>query len=219
MSSERSMMRWWLASFLLLGFISAALLLWPSQPVVPNIQGAVLPQPKLLKNIALINHHGEGLKESDFTGRWHLVSYGFTHCPDICPTLLSDLKRFQTLLESEPAYRDIQVWFYTVDPQRDSVAALKNYVPWFDPRFIGVRARDPDAAKGFEESLGINASVSGVPGDEDYQVNHGFLLFLIDEQAQLRAALSPTRTRQGQQFFEPEQVLKDYLALRAWVGE
>ena len=197
--------------------LGATAFFWPPTKPVPDIQGAVLPSPKPLPDFLLIDHTGQPVSADVFAGQWHLVSYGFTHCPDVCPTLLSDLAQFNKSLQREKRFKDLQVWFYTVDPLRDNTAALANYVPWFDKSFVGIRAPDREAARRFERSLGIQASVSGSP-ENDYQISHGFRLFLLDDEGRLRAALEPTRTREGQQFFESPVLLKDYLALRDWVA-
>ncbi len=211
----------WLFGALLLALSLAAGLYWlaPQPAAVPPIQGAVLPTPKPLPDFTLQNHRGDKVTASSFADGWHLVSYGFTHCPDVCPTLLADLDRFQSLLDESGHFKDLTIWFYSIDPARDSVEALANYVPWFDARFIGLRADDALQARRFEQALGMTATISGTLGEEDYQVAHGFRLYLLDGQGQLRAALAPTRNRAGQQFYEPQVLLEDYLALRRWVQE
>lgn len=202
---------------LLLSFAAALSILGSPQEVAPPIQGAVLPTPKRLAEFQLRDHSGGLVDRSSFQQQWHLVSYGFTYCPDVCPTLLADLSRFQSLLDEQGEFSDLKIWFYSIDPARDSVEALANYVPWFDSDFVGLRADDAKQAQSFERSLGIRATITGTVGNEDYQVAHGFRLYLIDESGRLRAALAPTRMRDGREFYEPEVLLKDYLALRDWV--
>lgn len=203
--------------------LAASFLLWPQHSGPPNIQGAVLATPKPLPEVQLNDHNGKQITPQDFGNSWLLVSYGFTHCADICPTLLADLARFRKLLEQNPKYENLQIVFYTIDPQRDSEAQLAAYVPWFDTRFIGWRSPDPENAKRFEQSLGMSAFVQASEqiGElenkpENYQVAHGFRLYLIDDKARLRASLAPSSERDGSKYYQPERLLKDYLALRRW---
>ena len=204
---------------LALALVAALYVLAPQQAAVPSIQGAVLPSPKTLPTFQLRNHRGDAVTADSFRKGWHLVSYGFTHCPDVCPTLLADLDRFQSLLDETGRFTDLTIWFYSVDPARDSVVALANYVPWFDPRFVGLRAEDAEQAQRFEQGLGIHATITGTLGEADYEVAHGFRLYLLDAEGQLRAALAPTRNRAGQQYYEPPVLLEDYLALRRWADK
>ncbi|AKH68232.1 uncharacterized protein SCO1/SenC/PrrC, involved in biogenesis of respiratory and photosynthetic systems [Spongiibacter sp. IMCC21906] len=216
-----------LPALLLSLLLIAGFLLWPRHSGPPNIQGAVLATPKPLPEVQLINHEGKKTTPQNFKHRWLLIAYGFTHCADICPTLLSELAQFRKLLEQNPKYEDLQVIFYTVDPQRDSAEQLAAYVPWFDQRFIGWRAANPENAKRFEQSLGITAFIEfnddadAPPSNQNnpldnYQVAHGFRLYLIDPKAQLRATFSPSSDRDGSKYYEPQRLLQDYLALRRW---
>ena len=167
----------------------------------------------------LINTNGQTVTDKDIITEPSLVYFGYTYCPDVCPTLLADLDRFQSLLDETGRFTDLTIWFYSVDPARDSVVALANYVPWFDPRFVGLRAEDAEQAQRFEQGLGIHATITGTLGEADYEVAHGFRLYLLDAEGQLRAALAPTRNRAGQQYYEPPVLLEDYLALRRWADK
>jgi len=194
----------------------------------PDVNGAVLAAPLALPSFELRNHRGELVNKADFFGRWQLISYGYTQCPDICPTMLSSLAGFQKLLDKEKQFKDLQVQFYSIDPEHDSIEKLANYVPWFDGRFIGLRADDPAQAAIFERSMGLQsyrmdeaelASVNVAAKLSGPEIAHGFRLYLLDEQARLRASLAPISTRDGSKYYEAEALLKDYLALRQWFAK
>ena len=191
----------------------------------PDVNGAVLATPLALPSFELRNHRGELVHKLDFLGRWQLISYGYTQCPDICPTMLSSLAGFLKLLDKEAQFDDLQVQFYSIDPEHDSIEKLANYVPWFDGRFIGLRADDPAQAAIFERSMGLQSYRNGEPelanGDvaansNSPEIAHGFRLYLLDDQARLRASLAPISARDGSKYYEAEALLKDYLALRQW---
>lgn len=198
---------------------SALIILWPQGPAPPAIQGALLPTPKPLPDFRLTDHHGQPFTQHDLKGRWHLISYGFTHCPDICPTTLFELADFRRQLEKHGQYTDLQILFYTIDPERDTFTQLADYVPWFHDTFIGLRAGDPTQADLFQTSLGLTARVTPSNDPAEYQVAHGMRLYLLDSQGQYRASLEPTRDRDGTQYYEPERLLADYLALRNWADQ
>ncbi|GGX58498.1 SCO family protein [Saccharospirillum salsuginis] len=199
--------------------ISALIMLWPQGPAPPNIQGAILPTPKPLSAFRLTDHQGQPFTHTDLNGDWHLISYGFTHCPDICPTTLFELAEFRRQLEEHGRFTDLQVLFYTIDPIRDTRAKLADYVPWFHDTFIGLRANNQTQADAFQTNLGLTAQVSPSDDPADYDVAHGMRLYLIDSQGRYRASLEPTKDRDGSQYYEPERLLEDYLALRSWSNQ
>ncbi len=201
---------------------STVFILWPRGPEPPAIQGAILPNPISMPPFQLTSHRGEIVTEHSLNGQWHLISYGFTHCPDICPTTLYELAEFQKQLNAGRKYNDLRILFYTIDPGRDTQETLAQYVPWFHESFIGLRTDDTTQAQRFEKSLGITARVQ--PADDpsnspsNYQVAHGMRLYLLDAQGRYRASLTPTKDRDGSQYYQPQRVLQDYLALRRWAA-
>ena len=86
---------------------------------------------------SLMDHHGAPFTRDALTNRWTLIFFGFTHCPDICPTTLAELAELKAQLVDTEA-NDLQVVMLTVDPARDTPARLTDYVPYFHPDFLGV---------------------------------------------------------------------------------
>ncbi len=102
-------------------------------------------------NFSLINHDGRSVTELDYAGKWQLVFFGFTHCPDICPTTLAYMGTVLDVLGSKADH--VAPLFVTVDPQRDTAELLKEYVAAFHPRLIGLtgsEAQVADAAEAFK---------------------------------------------------------------------
>ncbi len=203
--------------------VTLVLLKRPAAP--PQIQGVLLPQPRELPNFRLLDHHNHEFTNDDFKGSWHLVSYGFTTCPDICPTTLSQLTSVARRLQ-EQGHSDLRVVFYSVDHRRDTVAQMASYVPFFHPDFIGLTHLDDsdNPHLPFEQGLGIVAQLLPAtgpdidPADNEYEVLHGVTLFLINPQGELQAIFEPQSTKTGPQSFDPDTVLRDYLAIRHYLG-
>jgi protein SCO1/2 len=218
---------------MLAGFIVAnaaialvvAIVLFNRPATAPAIQGVLLPHARALPDFELLDHHNRVFTKADLQGRWHLVSYGFTTCPDICPTTLSQLAAVRKELKAK-GHADLHVLFYTVDHRRDTVAQMASYVPFFDPEFIGLTHLD-DADNPhlpFEQGLGIVAQLlpatgPGVdPASNEYQVVHGVKLFLVNPQGELQAIFEPDEDRSGIHSFTPETIERDYLAIRQYLG-
>lgn len=217
-----------LAGFLLVNAALAAvayLTLSNRPPQPPLIQGVLLHEGRSLAPFELLTHNNERFDNNDLLGQWHIVSYGFTTCPDICPTTLSQLVTVDRALEETPD-KALNVLFYSVDHRRDTVQQMASYVPFFDPDFVGLTHLDnPDNPHlPFEQSLGIMAKLvptedagGGISGN-DYEVNHGVTLFLINPRGELQAIFEPDEVAPGVYHFDPETVLSDYLAIRRYLG-
>jgi protein SCO1/2 len=95
--------------------VSAALLSRPMPP--PSITGVLIPDSLALKEFSLVDHNNREFTRQNLLGRWHIVSYGYTHCPDICPTTLTTLAQVAHNIEKDQAYTDVQFVFYSVDPR------------------------------------------------------------------------------------------------------
>lgn len=217
-----------LAGFTLanLTILLTAFLLYTNRSASPPlIQGVLLPEGRDIAQFSLLSHHNEPFTNEDLLGRWHLVSYGFTTCPDICPTTLSRLVNVSHALE-EQGHSDLNVLFYSVDHRRDTVAQMASYVPYFHPDYIGLTHIDEadNHHLPFEQSLGIvaqlipNLSPEAAADPNDYQVSHGVTLFLINPDGKLQAIFEPGEAAPNVPDFEPEQVLQDYLAIRDYLG-
>jgi len=210
-----------------LALIIIATAVWLNKPnTPPQIQGVLLPEGRQLQHFSLLDHHNQNFTNRELLGKWHLVSYGFTTCPDVCPTTLSTLAVLSDRLATDA--EDIPtVLFYTVDHRRDTVSQMASYVPFFDEQFIGLTHLD-DAENPhlpFEDSLGIFAMLT--PADEvkegeftdEYQVSHGVTLFLINPAGQLQAIFEPGEDMHGIKVFDAEQIQRDYLAVRDYLAQ
>ncbi|MEW6512690.1 MAG: SCO family protein [Pseudomonadota bacterium] len=133
------------------------------------------------------DHRGSRLASADFRGKAVVVFFGYTQCPDICPTTLSAMKETMHLLGSEGDR--LQVLFVTVDPERDTQTILAEYVPWFDPRFIGLRA-DPDTTRTAAQAFKVfYAKVAGSAA-LGYSIDHTAESYAYDPQGRLRLKIA-----------------------------
>ena len=147
-------------------------------PSEMKINGAYLFEtPRNIGNFELIDHKGEAFTPAWFNGGWTLVFFGFTTCPDVCPTTMSFLNEFLGQLEGTEA-SDTRVVMVTVDPARDTVEQLAGYVPYFNPDFIGVTG---DFLEIHKLATALNTPFRKVPGQgENYQVDHSSNVVLIN---------------------------------------
>ncbi len=144
-----------------------------------KINGAyVFDTPRALPDFELTDHTGSVFDQAALQNRWSLVFFGFTHCPDICPTTLSELGQFIKLLDGLPEREDTRVVMVTVDPARDGVEQLAQYMPYFHPDFVGVTGEFLDIHR---FATALNTPFRKVPGQgENYQVDHSANLVLIN---------------------------------------
>jgi len=134
------------------------------------------------REINLTDHNGKPRTLADFRGKVVTVFFGFTHCPDVCPTTLAEMA--QVVKELGPDADKLQVLFITVDPERDTPQVLKQYVPSFHPSFLGLHG-DLEAtrrvAKEFKVYFQKQPARNG-----GYSVDHGAGTFILDREGRLR---------------------------------
>ena len=155
-----------------------------------QIEGLLWPDPPRLSSFDLIDHRGDPFTADDMRGRWSLVFFGFTNCPDICPTTLDTLAHAYPRLAANAAFRDKgQVVFVSVDPERDTQAHIAQYVTYFNPAFIGVTAAVV-ALKALARDLGVLFMQVPQAGGA-YTVDHSAGIFVIDPELRLVSVLTP----------------------------
>jgi protein SCO1/2 len=136
------------------------------------------------KDFSLVDPDGKVRTLADFKGKVVVMFFGYTQCPDVCPTTLTEMQQVMTILG--PQSDKVQVLFVTVDPQRDTAAILKQYVPAFDPRFLGLRPADDAALEKVAKDFKIYyKKVLGIsPGS--YTMDHTAGSYAFDPEGRLR---------------------------------
>lgn len=135
----------------------------------------------------LVDHNGQAVSEADFAGKFMLIYFGFTHCPDFCPTELQIMGNAMDELGAEGA--QVVPIFITVDPERDTPESIKDYVAAFHPRMIGLTgslAQVEAAAKAYKVYFKKQPGPGGEAGD-DYQVDHTVFVYLMGPDGALRS--------------------------------
>jgi protein SCO1/2 len=136
------------------------------------------------KDFSLVDPDGKVRTLADFKGKVVVMFFGYTQCPDICPTTLTEMQQVMSLLG--PQSDKVQVLFVTVDPERDTAAILKQYVPAFDPRFLGLRPADDAALEKVAKDFKIY--YKKVPGTSpgSYTMDHTAGSYAFDPEGRLR---------------------------------
>lgn len=190
----------------------AVLLLWHARPSAraPAFDPAqqrlsaatVLDDKQQLPRFSLVRH-GDPFDNTNLQGRWTLLYFGYTFCPDVCPTALLLLKELKVAV-SRQGLPVPQVVLVSVDPQRDTPETLRNYTAAFDPEFVGVTGDDATLA-GLVKHLGVHYLRHESGGKPNYVVDHSSAIYLIDPGGRLKAVFSPPQ--------ELQRMLGDYAKL------
>jgi protein SCO1/2 len=138
--------------------------------------------------LRLTDHNGKARSLADFRGKVVVVAFGFTHCPDVCPTMLADLAAAVKELGEEGSR--VQVLFVTVDPQRDKPDLLREYVPAFHPAFLGLTG-DEAALAQVRKDFNVYAAVREAKSPGAYTVDHSAQMFVFDAGGRIRLVVPP----------------------------
>ena len=161
-------------------FVLALVGCGPRQPSFKNtdVTGA-----DCCRNFHLTDHNGKTRTLADFRGKAVVIFFGYTQCPDVCPTTLLEMKAVLQQLGAEA--QRVQMLFVTVDPERDTRELLANYVPAFDPSFLGLYGDLEETAKTAKEFRVFYQKRAGsTPGN--YTVDHTAGSYVFDPQGRVR---------------------------------
>lgn len=155
----------------------------------PTLAKATLLEPaRPLPSMAFIDQQGQPFGPERLRGHWSILFFGFTSCPDVCPTTLALLAQVEKQLTDLPAGRRPHIVLVSVDPQRDTPERLARYVQSFSPTFTGVTG-EQQAVHEFALRMGVPVAISSLP-DGNYTVDHSAAIFVIDPSGALRALSS-----------------------------
>ena len=158
------------------------------------LAGTWLPQPRPVADFHLRDARGQSISLAALRGRTSLVFFGFTHCPDLCPTTLALLAQIRGQVRPTP-----QIVFVSLDPERDTPSELARYLAAFnsansvDPEFIGITGAVPDI-KAMAGNFGVAFNKLPLPGG-DYMIDHSGTIFVLDGNAAIRAVFTPPFAR------------------------
>lgn len=167
----------------------------------------VLPDPRVITDFMLTDQRSQAFALADLHGKWSLIFFGFTHCPDVCPGTLFELRKVNESLQQqlETNIKKPQILFVSVDPERDTPAKLEQYLAYFDPGFIGLTAEHAQLLP-LTRQLGIAYFVEEhEPGAAQYDVAHSASILLTDPQGRLYGAFPAPHAA--------EKIVADLLAI------
>lgn len=177
-----AMMRRWLL-FVGVGLVAGALGLLAARalqtPAAPEIPGFLWPQPRSVPEFSLDGGDGKPFDLARLENRWTFLFFGYTYCPDVCPTTLAEMREVMTTLRENNAAEGVQVAFVSVDPARDTRERLADYVGYFDPEFLSASAAD-ERLVSFTRALGAIYQIGEADADGKYDVDHTASILLVD---------------------------------------
>lgn len=158
-----------------------------AQQEAPTFKGSDIRSAEFGGPLLLRDHRGQPRSLADFRGRVVVLFFGYTHCPDVCPTTLSDMAAAFKLLGPERAAQ-VQVLFVTVDPERDTPELLGQYVPYFHPDFLGLHGTSEEVARAAKDfRIVYRRHVEA--GASDYLIDHTAGSYVLDRAGRLRLFL------------------------------
>lgn len=194
------------------GGIALWQLIFARGPVTPppGLEAVILPEPKTIAPFNLTDQHGNPYGEEQLKGHWSFVFFGYTHCPDICPTTLVTLGNVSKGLEQEPiSGEDTRFILVSVDPKRDRPDHLRGYLEYFDPKFVGITGKK-EQIDNLVRQVGAVYMFEGDTSGDEYIVNHSATIYLIDPEGRFYARISPPHS--------PERIIESYRRIRGFHG-
>lgn len=193
------MARWRiLCGVVLLGLLAGC----SPKPAAQTFVGTDITGAALGSGLQLTDHQGHARSLQDFRGKLVVLFFGYTHCPDVCPTTMDDLAKAMKLLGNQR--RQVQVLFVTLDPERDTVPVLAQYVPAFDRDFLGLTGTQQQI-EATAAQFKVYAQKQPVAGKSGYTIDHSAGCYVFDQQGRPRLYL-----HFGQQ---PRDIAHDLLQL------
>ena len=136
-----------------------------------------------------LNNQGDQLySKNDLKNQWTILFFGYTNCPDVCPTTIFKLGQIKQQMSKELPNLNLQILFITLDPERDSTERLKEYLGFFDPSMTGLTG---EITKIVELTSNLSVFFQRINKEDGYDFNHTASIFLINPKAQLKASFSP----------------------------
>ncbi|HHJ17456.1 MAG TPA: SCO family protein [Gammaproteobacteria bacterium] len=195
--------------FLFWVLLMAAVFFWmlPGKVNPPELQGVLRPEPRPLHAFELTDQHRQPFNLERLKNKWSFVFFGYTYCPDICPTTLSTLTGVVKQLQTDPqGLSNIQVVFVSVDPRRDTPEVLESYLKYFNPAFLGITGAQ-QAIDSLTRQFGAGYMLEPETPSGEYLVNHTSSIFLVDPHGQLLASFSPPH--------DPDTIVEQFRQIRA----
>ncbi len=161
----------------------------PKQAAFRNLEGVDMSSADFAKDFSLLDTEGQRRTMADYKGKIVLIFFGFTQCPDVCPTALMRAVEIKEQLGEDGD--KLQVLFISIDPERDTPELLRVYMQAFDPGFVALRPTQEELAKTASD---FKVFYQKVPTGSSYTMDHSALTYVYDTQGKLQIALRHTQT-------------------------
>lgn len=166
------------------------------------------PQERALAEFSITQHNGTEFNNSSLANKWTLAFVGYTYCPDICPVTLAEINTAYPQLQALQSANPLQVLFLSVDPKRDTIERLNEYISYFNPDFVG--ATGPHAQLfPLVRSMGMMYSLSESTDDPNYLVDHSASIVVINPQGNVVGRFKPKHVPGELAISDMEQVIAD----------
>lgn len=170
----------------------------------------LLPEFKPLPEFSLVDYNGEPFTRDSLQGKWHLVFFGYTYCPDICPTTLTRYTQVNNRLQEAPeVLGSTRVLFVSVDPKRDIPERLKEYVQFFNPEFLGATG-DPEEIAQLAKAFALFYQVHEPDANGNYLIDHSAAVAIVNPNAELVGYFNAV--------MDPEVIASDFRRLVEFFG-
>lgn len=167
------------------------------QPVQLEVGTWLGDQARTLPDFELIDQNGKIFARDDLQGKWQLLFFGYTHCPDICPMSLQTLADSVKAIDDPDVSDTLQVIFVSVDPQRDNPQRLKRYTEYFNPDFVAATGTVTDLNR-LTRSLGMTYAVNQTDSHQDnYEVSHSAAFVLLNPEVKFAGIFGPPHDSQA----------------------
>ena len=200
-----------LTGIFLLVMLSTYLLVKPPAPPV-ELEGVMKSEFRQLRDFELIDSNSAVFDKDKLLGKWNFVFFGYTFCPDICPTTLHTLDQVYAMIEDdkEITTADVQVAFVSVDPARDTINRLREYIAYFNRSFIAATG-DEKNIDAFSNQFGAGFVIEPETTNGNYNVIHTSAVFLVSPDGRLVASFS--------QPHYPATIFDQFRKIRQYFGQ
>lgn len=203
-----------LAVFCVIAFLMAILLPYSkdaeSKSAPEEIEDLLLKNPVPVRPFELIDHEKKAFNQERLKGVWTLIFFGYTHCPDVCPSTLTELDNAASRLKNQANFKHkLQYVFVSIDPKRDLPEHLADYISYFGAKFIAVTG-EHEQLKNLTSSLGIKYKI-GTGFNNEYLVEHSSAMLLIDPDGRYYARFKAPHYS--------EEIVSGFKSLKKFYGE
>ncbi|MDH5359472.1 MAG: SCO family protein [Gammaproteobacteria bacterium] len=176
------------------------------QGLPQDMEAIVLPQSRPVAQFSMLDQNGQAFGTEQLQGKWTFMFFGYTHCPDVCPTTLAVMNSVAQSIEDADGNLDqVQFVFVSVDPDRDSPAQLKEYLGYFNKAFIGITG-ERQQIDALARQMSVMYFLNNKTDKKDYSVDHSAAILLSEPSGGLRSLFNTPHI--------PESILKSFKAIR-----